>query len=290
MFCTSCGKELKEGAAFCTRCGKPVKENNTNVQTLQKEMTQETNQETNDNYNGQQSGEQQKQQTESSNYDNSGQSVNSNYNNGNNSQPQNMNNVYSNVRSNYGYTPMMNNGYQNYNQNYGQFNNRYNISPEQVYKRSVLPFKLVSAILNLISLGLLAMIGLVAVALGEDSFKEYKYSWVSGFKMYGYMTVLIGLVLFVFIILGFALPAKAGVAVNLITTIASTVLLVWGTLLYGRLLSQVNRYIHSIGYVYNEDVQAVTITFMVFGVMGIFFQIVSFILSCIGLTKRRITM
>lgn len=273
MFCTFCGKELKEGAVFCTFCGRRKMENDTDAQVFQNEINQE--QETVSSYNSEE------QQATENSYNNYGSNI---YNENN---YQNANNGYNSTVNNNGYTQGFNSGYQNNNLNYGQFNGRYNIPPEQIYKRSILPFKVVSAVLNLISLVLLAMIGLVAVALGEDSFKEYRHSWVNGFSVYGYITVLLGIVLFIFIILGIALPAKAGVAVNLVTTIANTTLLIWGTVLYAFLLSKVNSYINRIGYVYDEDVQAVTIVFMTMGIMGLFFQIISFILSCIGLSKKK---
>lgn len=158
MFCTFCGKEMKEGVVFCTFCGKRKMENDTDTQVFQNEINRE--QETVSSYNSEE------QQTTENSYNNYGSNI---YNENNH---QNANNSYNSMGNNNGYNQGFNSGYQNNNLNYGQFNGRYNISPEQIYKRSVLPFKIVSAVLNLISLILLAMIGLVAVALGEDSFKE----------------------------------------------------------------------------------------------------------------------
>ena len=34
MFCTNCGKELKEGDSFCTNCGKAVNNNNNNLNEI----------------------------------------------------------------------------------------------------------------------------------------------------------------------------------------------------------------------------------------------------------------
>lgn len=292
MFCTSCGKELKEGTAFCTRCGKPVKGINSTAYTLKKETDTQANQETN-----QETDKEIKQESDSgnnssgtveNNYNtNRYQSLNSGYNSG-------MNNNYQN-NQNYG---QYNNGYQN-NQNNGQYNNSYqnnrqynkgySLTPHQIYKRRVLPFKIVSAVLNLFALFVLWMIGIVAVAVGSDSYKEYRHNWITGFEVYGYITVILGLVLFVFIILGFALPAKAGVSFNLITTITCITFLIWGMVKYGVMLSKVNRYIHSLGYVsyYSEDAQSLAIGAMVFCVIAIFFQIISFVFSCLGLATKK---
>lgn len=302
MFCTSCGKELKEGVAFCTRCGKPVKGNNTNAYSLKKEVDNETNNEINHesdvDYNSQQSSEEQIQHNMESSSNSNSQTVGNSYNN---NRYQSMNSGYNNngnnSGNNYGYNPGVNNSYQNNgqynngyqnNQNNGQYN-RYNITPQQIYKRSVLPFKIVSAILNLFSLFILWMIGLVAVAVGSESYKEYRHSWITGFEVYGYITVILGLVLLVFIVLGFALPAKAGVATNLITTITCTVFLIWGMVKYAVLLSKVNHYIHSIGYVttYSDDAQSLAIGAIIFCVFAMFFQIISLVFSCLGLAKKK---
>lgn len=286
MFCLSCGKELKEGTIFCTGCGRKVEESDAEAnesEDVQNIPPQTANQQSvnqqdwnyqsmNNQYdtNQQYSGQQYNSQQYNSQQYNSQQ---------NNKQIYGMNNIDRQQGQPYGY-PYSNQGYRQPVNNYG-------ISPHKIYKRSVLPYKIVSAVLNLISVAGVSLIALLAVAFEEEEFSYYfKSDWVEGFQTYGFIAFLITLVLFIFVILGFAGPAKAGVGMNLITSIACTILAIWGVVLNGVLLSKINDYIREIGFVYNDDVKPILCMTIAIGVVVLFLQIISFSFSCIGLTKR----
>lgn len=267
MICISCGKELKEGTLFCTRCGRVV--NESDAVTYESENVQSVQSQT--------ANHQTVNQQETNYQSMSNQIPNQQYNN---QKIYGLNDINHQQGQSYGY-PYSNHGYR-------QPVNGYGITPEKIYKRSVLPYKIVSAILNLLSVAAIFIIAVVAIAFEEDEFNDYfKLSWVEGFQTYGFIALLISVVLFVFVILGFALPAKAGVGTNLLTSIAGMVLAVWGTVLYSVLLSKVSDYIRDIGYVYNDGVKPGLCMMIAIGVMSIFLQMISFVFSCLGLARKK---
>lgn len=277
MFCLSCGKEFKEGTLFCTGCGRKIEESD--VEAYESEEAQNTSPQTAN----QQIVNQQEQNYQSMNnqipvQNNTNQQYSSQQSN--NKQIYGMNNINRQQGQPYGY-PYSNQGYR-------QPGNGYGITPEKIYKRSVLPYKIVSALLNLISVVAVSIIALLAVAFEEEEFSHYfKFSWVEGFQAYGFIAFLITLVLIIFVILGFALPAKAGVSMNLITSITCTILAIWGIILNAVLLSKINNYIRNIGFVYDDEVKPVICMTIAMGVVALFLQIISFVFSCIGLTKKK---
>lgn len=180
-------------------------------------------------------------------------------------------------------------GYSYSRQGYGQPVNGYGMTPYKIYKRNILPYKIVSAILNLISVVVISLIALMAVAFEEEEFSDYfKSGWVEGFQTYGFIAFLITLVLIIFVILGFALPAKAGVGINLITSITCMILAIWGIVLNVVLLTRVNEFISKIGYVYNDEVKPILGMTIAMGAVSLFLQIISLVFSCIGMTKKKI--
>lgn len=311
MFCTSCGKELKDGTVFCTRCGKKVAAGNmgSTDSTINSAGGSVNNADSTVNSTG-------------GNVNNTDSTINSAGGSVNNADST-MNSTSSITTENsdneqrveqtngsqqYYHQPIymqnnMNqqqrqlNGYQNQYQYGNQYtnqgyrppmNNSYGITPEKLYKRSILPFKIVSAIMNLLTLGALAIISLVAIALEEEDFNEYfKSSWVDGFQTYGFIAFFLVFALFILVILGFALPAKAGVSMNLLASFAGLALLIWGMVLFTGLLSKVNHYINDFGLLYKEDAKPLTIFMMAICIVAIFMQIISLLFSFIGLAKKK---
>lgn len=277
MFCLSCGKELKEGTIFCTGCGRKVEESD--AAAYESEDVQNIPPQTaNHQIVNQQDWNYQSMNNQIPNQYNTNQQYGSQQ--CNNKQIYGMNNINQQQGQPYGY-PYSNQGYR-------QPVNGYGITPEKLYKRSVLPYKIVSAILNLISVAAVSIIALLAVAFEEEEFSHhFKFSWVEGFQAYGFIAFLITLVLTIFIILGFALPAKAGVGMNLITSITCTILAIWGIVLNVVLLSKINNYIRNIGFVYDDEVKPVICMTIAIGAVSLFLQIISIAFSCMGLTKKK---
>ena len=89
-------------------------------------------------------------------------------------------------------------------------------------------------------------------------------------------------------ILGFSLPAKGGVTVNIITSVLCIIVGVWGAILSIGLFSKVNEFINgSMGFNDREDKKNIALGRIFFFVGGLILQFISIVISMIGATRRK---
>lgn len=252
MFCSSCGNQLPEGSTFCPSCGTPV-----NSASASEEFENTTSEQTyagDSQYNSQQ-------------YTNDSQYGNQQYTNDNQYSGQ----QYAN---NYQY------GGQQYDSMQGRLN----------YKKRVLPFKITSAILNLIAVLAVAFSSLAAIGFSSTGFSDiYAEEWVEGFDTFGIIGVIAAVVGIILVILGFALPAKGGVACNLVNNIVLAAVSVWGVILASGLYSDVKEYSELVQYFGGESQEAKNgaVGLMAFFIAPLIFAAISLILSVVGLTRKK---
>lgn len=261
MFCGSCGAELPDNSEYCKKCGCRLSDQKVEDSFENKDEVNSSDSinENDNSQNYQTSNEQQ-------------------YNGGYANQPNNgqFNNVYG----------QYNRGYAN--QGYGS-----NYTDAQmsriVYKRKVLPFKLVAAIMNLISTAVLLLATAASIGYTTDEFYDiYIPDWLRGFEEYGIVGLIVIAFGFVLVILGVALPAKGGVVCNLINTIAHSIIGIWGMALSFRLLADINDFVDKMGGLYDgKDAKNGAVGLIAFCIFALMLQFISLIMSIIGLTRKK---
>lgn len=177
--------------------------------------------------------------------------------------------------------------------------NQYSMTPDRIYKRKVLPFKVTSAVLNLFSLGALIIIGFASILCEDEELRTYfSKDLVQGYGTYGKITLVSVLAVLIFAALGFALSAKAGVIMNLMTSIACTPLAIYGMVIFTKLLSAINKIIkiyrinptrsHTYRLKHYENFRIIFGVVVAIIVIILIMQIISLISSCVGLTRKRV--
>ena len=280
MFCTSCGKTLEEGAMFCTGCGKKIEMPNSSVADENVTESQVTPEEPKVVYNAYNPNEEPKV-----------------------SQGQPMG--YSQPQQQFGGQPM---GYSQPQQQFGapqmgytqpQYGNPQYGNPmnpvqndymnKMMYKKSVLPFKIVAAIMNLIALFFITLIGLASIGIGEAADDDYTFEIIremtDGYSTLGFVTLGFAAVMFILVILGFALPAKGGLVASFINIVLGCTSAIWCIVLSAGVRSDLKEYFSIFGS--NSEADNLMVGMMVVGVIALIFYFISFIMCIIGFCKKK---
>ena len=294
MKCMNCGEDNPADAVFCAGCGKRMettfefdKDDAPSPVNLSKEVESESNQgyASNDSMNANQGYAPNNSVNANQGYaPNNGMNPNYGYNG---------NNGYA---SGNGYAPNngMNPGQGYYpNQNYGQMPNGmyqgYSVDPYKQYKRSVLPFKVTSGIMNLIAYFLLTIPVIISAALAvADSELDYeirRISEVNSFSPYGYIALILMFPMFIFLILSFALPAKGGVGVSLTNAMFSLLIEVWGIILVSSADNKFEKYYGR--YYSDSDTHMVCVGMNAFYIIAGIFTLLALVFAIIGLCKKK---
>ncbi|MBQ4068045.1 MAG: zinc ribbon domain-containing protein [Lachnospiraceae bacterium] len=178
-----------------------------------------------------------------------------------------------------------------YNQNgytYQQTANEY-----IAYKKKVAPFKVIAAIINLLTtftLGFMALayIGVGSGVEGMDVVEKVDPNVSTGFMICGFVLLIFSFFMLIASIVAIIVPAKAGVICNLIFTISCGILLIWSIVLnfkLGGVADKLNSY--GISMDSTQLVSDMVVGLYVFIFLNAGGQFISFILSIIGMMFKK---
>ena len=161
------------------------------------------------------------------------------------------------------------------------------------YKKRVAPFKIISGVLNLLTLlpfGIMAL-ALLGVSMGVEGMEiveKIDPDLVSGFGVCGVASLIFSVILFIVSIVAMIVPAKAGVICNLVSTLCYTVLLIW-TVVLNSGLTDVTNEINQFGFSSSstEMVSNMALGLYVFIFIVGILQFISLVLSIIGMTIKK---
>ena len=162
------------------------------------------------------------------------------------------------------------------------------------YKKKVAPFKVIAAIINLLTtftLGFMAL-AFIGIGLGEegmDAVEKVNSDVTTGFMICGLALLIFSFIMFVASIVAIIVPAKAGVICNLIFTVITFIFLIWSVILNMDLSGVADTLSSPFGY---STESAQLISDMVVGLYVFIFlnaagEFISFILSVIGMMFKK---
>ena len=161
------------------------------------------------------------------------------------------------------------------------------------YKKKVAPFKIISGVLNLLTLlpfGILAL-ALLGVGMGVeglDIVEKVNSGLLDKFTVCGIACLIFSVILFIVSIVAMIVPAKAGVICNLVSTVCCTILLIWAIVLnidLGSVANEFNKWGFSSSSTQVVSDMSLGLYVFIFGV-GIL-QFISLVLSLIGMAIKK---
>lgn len=161
------------------------------------------------------------------------------------------------------------------------------------YKKKVAPFKIIAAVINLLTtftLGFMALayIGVGAGVEGMEIVETVDPGLTSGFMVCGFAMLIFSAIMLIMSIVAMIIPAKAGVISNLIFTIICFVMLIWSVILnidLGGVANKLNPYGFSTES--SQLVSDMAVGLYVFIFLNAAGQFISFILSVIGMMFKK---
>lgn len=255
MFCRVCGKEIQEGNVYCFYCGTKVEYQDNIAATLEESE-----------------GTPSLLQPETKQSESAMQQV-----------PGNWQATQRQVQENW--QAVQKPVYQAYPGNGMQPQNSYEL--QRRYKASVAPFKIISAVANFLAMLFFVLVSLASIGVNVNDVKyEYHTEWVKGWDVYGAVGLISCLLLFILFLLGLLLPAKAGVTMNLISSLILCIGLFTGFILSFLLLSDIRSYYGSRAL--DTNAASLVIGIIIFLVISLVLELVSLICSIIGLTRKKL--